>query len=84
MTSQPGKQTITIHILLNILRSKGNQTITFGYLIEFNMRNVFLEKIWTKCGGKTIAWTFSKNQNWAYLFINSRKFYTVRFYCMSS
>ena len=27
MTSQPGKQTITIHILTNILRSKGNQTM---------------------------------------------------------
>ena len=27
MTSQPGKQTITIHILTSILRSKGNQTM---------------------------------------------------------
>ena len=26
---------------------------------------------------------FLKNQNWAYLWINSLKFYTVRFYCMS-
>ena len=26
MTSQPGLQTIAIHILFNILQSKGNQT----------------------------------------------------------
>ena len=38
MTSQPGKQTIAIHLLLNISRSKGNQTIKFGQLIEYNMR----------------------------------------------
>ena len=25
-----------------------------------------------------------KNQNWAYLWINSLKFYTVCFYCMQS
>ena len=43
MTSQPGKQTITIHMLHNISRSKGSQTMKFGQLIEFNMRNIFLE-----------------------------------------
>ena len=50
MTSQPGKQTIAIHILPNISRSKGNQTMKFGQLIEYNMRNIFLEKSYTKCG----------------------------------
>ena len=30
MKSQRGKQTITIHILQNISRSKGNQTTKFG------------------------------------------------------
>ena len=34
MTSQPGKQRIAINILSNISRSKGNQTIKFGQLIE--------------------------------------------------
>ena len=34
MTSQPGQQTIAIHILINISRTKGNQTIKFGQLIE--------------------------------------------------
>ena len=28
---------------------KGNQTIEFGYLIEYNMRIIFLEKLCTKC-----------------------------------
>ena len=46
-------QTIVIHILPNILRSKGNQTIKFDQLIECNMRNIFLEKSYTKCGGET-------------------------------
>ena len=41
MTSQPGKQTITIHILLNMPRNKGNQTMKFGQLIEYNMKNIF-------------------------------------------
>ena len=46
------KQTITIHILSNISRSRGNQTVKFGQLIEYNMRTIFLEKSYTKCGGE--------------------------------
>ena len=38
MTSQPGLQTIAIHIWSNISQSKGNQAIKFGQLIEFNKR----------------------------------------------
>ena len=34
MTSQPGKQTIAIHILSNISRSKGNQVMRFGQLVK--------------------------------------------------
>ena len=44
MTSQPGKQTIAIHILSNFSRSKGNQTMIFGQSIEYNMKNIFLKK----------------------------------------
>ena len=44
MTSQPGQQTNAIHILPNIIRSKSNQTMKFGQLIEYNMTNIFLEK----------------------------------------
>ena len=43
MTSRPGYQTIVIHILPNITRSKGNQTMKFGELIEYNTRNIFLK-----------------------------------------
>ena len=60
MTSQPGKQTIAIHILPNISRSKGNQTMKFGQLIEYNMRNIFVEKSYTKCAGETIPRSLSK------------------------
>ena len=42
-----------IHILPNISRSKGNQKTKFGQLIEYNMRNIFLEKSYTKCNRKT-------------------------------
>ena len=42
MISQPDLQTITIHILSNISRSKGNQ-MKLGQLIEYNKRNIFLQ-----------------------------------------
>ena len=54
MTSQPEKQTIAIHILPNISRRTGNQTMKFGQLIKYNMRNMLLEKSYTKCRGETI------------------------------
>ena len=60
MTSQPGSQTIAIHILINISRSKGNKTIKFGQLIEYNTRNIFLENSYTKCGKETIPRPFLK------------------------
>ena len=44
MTSQPVLQTIAIQILPNISQSKGNQTMTFGQLIEYNKRNIILQK----------------------------------------
>ena len=59
MTSQTGQQIITIHILLNISRSKDNQTIKFGHLIEYNI-NIFLEKPYSKCGGEASPRPFYK------------------------
>ena len=44
MTSQHCKQIITIHILPNIWRSKGNQAMKFGQLTEYKTRNHFFEK----------------------------------------
>ena len=42
MTSQDGTQTITINILLDITKSKDNQNMKFGQLIDYNVRNIFL------------------------------------------
>ena len=60
MTSQPRKQTIAIHILPKISRRKGNLTMKFGQLIEYSMRNIFLETAYTKFAGETIPKPFSK------------------------
>ena len=42
---------MAIHILPIISKSKGNETIKFGQLIEYNMTNIFVEKSYTKYGG---------------------------------
>ena len=46
--SQTGLQTIAIHILCNISQSKGNKTMKFGQLIEYNKGNIFLQKLFRK------------------------------------
>ena len=53
MTSQPGLQTITIHILPNISRSKGNQTMKLSQLIEYTREIVFLKNYAENEEGKT-------------------------------
>ena len=60
MASQPGWQTSVIHILPNISRRKGNQSIKCGHLMECNMRSIFLEKSCTKCGWETSPRPFSE------------------------
>ena len=57
---QPDQQTIAIHILTSIPINKDNQTMKIGQLLEYNLRNLFLEKSYTKCGGETIPRPFSK------------------------
>ena len=57
MTSCPGKQTISIHTLPNISKSKGKHTMKFCQLRECNMRNmqnIFVKKWYTNCGGEAI------------------------------
>ena len=44
----------------NCNASKGNQRDKFGQLIEYNMRNIFLEKLYSKCGEETSRRPFSK------------------------
>ena len=78
------KQTIAMHILPNIKGSKGNQTMKFGQLIEYNMRNIFLKNHTQNVVEKLFPDYFPKNRNWIYLWINSLKFYTVRSSCMPS
>ena len=60
MMSQPGWQTVVIHILPNILRSKDNETIKFGQLLEYNTKVSFPEKSNTKCGAEASSRPFSK------------------------
>ena len=37
-------QIIVIHILINICRSKGNKTMQFDQLIDYNMEIIFLKR----------------------------------------
>ena len=69
MTSQPGQQALAIYILTGISKSKGNQEMKFGQLIDYNMTNIFVEKSYTKFGRETIPRPLSK-----YLWINNVKF----------
>ena len=80
ITPQLRKQTIAIHILLSLSRSKGNQNKKSEHLVEYNMRNSFLEKSYTNMVEKVFPDTSLKYQNWAYFWISSLKFYTVCFY----
>ena len=43
MTSQPGEQTVTIHLLPNISQSKDNQAMKFGQLTEYKETNFFFK-----------------------------------------
>ena len=71
LTSKTGKQIITIHVLLNITRREGNQTMKFGQLIEYNTGKFFSKKSNTKCGRehnpkplcKKLKFSISLNQN---------------------
>ena len=50
MTSQPENQSVAI--LPNMSRSKSSRTKKFGQVVKYNMKNIFLEKLYTKCGAK--------------------------------
>ena len=60
MTSKTEQQIITKHILPNISRSKENETMKFGQLIEHNMRNISLEKLYARGGGEASPRPFHK------------------------
>ena len=46
--------------LFKFLFSTFSQAMKFGHLIENNMRKIYPEKLYTKCGGETISRPFSK------------------------
>ena len=56
----------------------------FGQIIEYKMRNIFLENYTRNAVEKLFPDSFPKTQNLAYLCIDSLKFYTVYFDCMPS
>ena len=43
-----------------ISRIKGNHKMKLGQLTEFNMRNIFLQKSYAKCGGEASPRPFSE------------------------
>ena len=53
MTSQPGYQTIAIHVLPNISESKSKHTIKLGQLIVHKKRNIFIQNLCRKWGWDT-------------------------------
>ena len=58
MTSRPAKQTIAItHCPIS-----GQSGHEICQLIEYNMKNIFLEKSYTNCGGETIPRSLFKKQ----------------------
>ena len=52
----------------------------FGQLIEYNMKNIFIEKSYTRCGWETSPQTLFWKIEIEHLWINSLKFYTDYFY----
>ena len=47
-------------MLHNISRSKSKQTMKFGQLIEYNMKNIFVKKSYTKYAGEFIPTPLSE------------------------
>ena len=70
------KKIVSKHALPNILRSKDNQAMKFDHLVEYNMRNTFREKSYTKCGIDACPRLFYKKPTF------SIKCCEVCFYCI--
>ena len=63
MVTQTAQKIIIIHILLSIISgSKINQAIKFRQLIEYDLRNIFIEKSSIKCCQEASRRPFYKNQ----------------------
>ena len=53
----------------------------FGQLIEYNMRNIFLEKSYTKCDGETIPKPLSKKSKLSISLDQSKVLYSLFLLC---
>ena len=63
MTSKIGQHLITMHILPNISRTKENQAMKFGQLIDYTVRNIFHKNHKQNVVEKLVPDPFIKNQN---------------------
>ena len=54
MTSETGKPTVAIHILSNTSRSKGNQTMKLGQLIDITCEISFLKRHAENVAGRLV------------------------------
>ena len=65
MTSQTGQQIVAIHILPNISRRKDNHEISYFKSQKYNIRNIFLEKSYRRCGAKVSPRSFYKKSKFS-------------------
>ena len=80
MTFMTGQQVITIHMLSKITKSKGNQAMKFGQLIEGKMICIYFLKTHTKSVvEKLVTDSFINGQNWEHLWISCLKYYKAFF-----
>ena len=61
--TQPAQKILALHILSNISRSKSNQTMKFGQLIEYDIINIFLDKSNTNMMEMLVPCSFMKYKN---------------------
>ena len=73
-----------MHILPNISRSKGNQTMKLSPVKIITQETFFLKNHTQNVVEKLFPDPVLVYQNWAYLWVNSLKFYTVCFDYMTS
>ena len=71
-----------MHILSNISRSKGNQTMKIGQLGEYNLRNIFAEKSYKECASEIIPRPLSKILKLSISLDQKCKVLSSCYYCM--
>ena len=77
LTSQTRQRIISIHILLNISRSKGNQTLKFGQLIKLSVRNITSSRPHLKASGHYISFNIFPQISTFFIKASENSFYTT-------